>query len=427
MKRKTIAKWGAGLTLIVGSYLGAAGYWMWKWESPNSPLPEHHLKNQDMANINQLNREWANDAQQSMVELAEQLQSVSMSGAMTIDGKLAWAGTVGLAKVSPEKKATVETQYRIGSISKPVTAVALMRMVEEGMIDLDAPIHNYLPDYPRHTEDMTARQLVSHMSGIRHYTYDFSKFPPTDGYSNVAYVDANAALVQFKDDDLLFEPGLGFSYSTHGYTLLSAVMQAAGGKRFETLVEELVTKPLGLTRTKAENLLQTRAELAGFYNSDDGLYGLTPEQNLSNKVAGGGIVSTPTELVTMGAALLNGSLLTQKSFADMVKVQPMFDGSKNPQYYGLGWRHYETSRIIDKDHKVDIIHHGGVAEGAVSFLMMVPDHNISVAIISNGKGAKTRREIQMLAYRLAGMVIKTQASKEDNSVVESNERNSNVE
>mgnify|MGYP001081245168 CR=1 FL=1 len=406
MNIKMIAKWGAGLLLLVGSYLGAVGYWAWKWDNPTLPLPEQHLKNQDIASVTPSMGQWADEAQQSMLDLAEQLQSVSMSGAMMVDGKLAWAGTVGMASLTSAKAANTNTQYRIGSISKPITAVALMRMVEEGMIDLDVPIHKYLPDYPRYSADITARQLVSHMAGVRHYNYDISKFPPTDGYSNIAYKDANAALIQFKDDDLLFEPGLGFSYSTHGYTLLSAVMQAAGGKRFESLVAELVTQPLGLKQTQAEHLLTNTANLAGFYTSDDGLYGLTPEQNLSNKVAGGGFVSTPTDLVTLGAALLNGSILTPNSFEKMVSVQPMFDGSDNPQSYALGWRHYETSHIIDKDNKVDIIHHGGVAEGSVSFLMMVPEHNISVAITSNGKGAKTRGKIQMLAYQLAGIVVK---------------------
>jgi len=340
-----------------------------------------------------------------------------MSGAMTVNGKLVWAGTVGLAKVELEQAANVKTQYRVGSVSKPITAVALMRMVEEGMIELDVPIHNYLPDYPRYSTQMTARQLASHMAGVRHYRYDFLKFPPTDGLSNVLYSDVNEALSQFKDDELLFKPGQGFSYSTHGYTLLSAVMQAAGGKPFEDLVAELVTIPLGLSQTQAEHSLESTTELAGFYTSDGGLYGITPQQNLSNKVAGGGLVSTPTDLVKLGSALMNGKFLEQSTYEEMVAVQPMFDGSKSPQSYTLGWRHYETSHIIDKDNKVDVIHHGGVASGANAFMMMVPDHDISIAILTNGKGEKSRGEIQMLAYKLAGMVVKERLKLEKQSTL----------
>lgn len=397
-----------GVIVVAGIYLGAIEYWAWKWESPHIPLPNQHLKNHDLATINSTGKNWSADAQQRMIDLAEQMQSVSMSGAMTVNGKVVWAGAVGLARVEPEQTASVNSQYRIGSVSKPVTAVTLMRMVEEGKINLDESIHTYLPNYPRYSSDITPRQLVSHMAGVRHYSLDFTNFPPTDGLSNIAYPDVNAALIQFKDDDLLFEPGKGFKYSTHGYTLLSAVMQAAGAKPFDELVTRLVTRPVGMNNTSPEHLLTDTSHLAGFCTSDGGLYGITPVQNLSNKVAGGGFVSTPSDLVLMGASLLKGELLMQESFDEMVEVQPMHDGSDHPQYYALGWRHYKTQHILDKENKVDVIHHGGVAQGADSFLLLVPEYDISVAILTNGQGDKSRGEIQMLAYRLAGMVIRGQ-------------------
>ena len=398
--------WGVGaVLLVVGVYLGALQYWMWKWDTPHTPLPENHLSHQDLASVAPSDTELSDQAQQELTALAAELQSVSISGAMIKEGNLVWAGSVGLANVEQAVPASINTQYRVGSVSKAITAVVLMRMVEEGLIDLDAPIQRYLPDYPNEQGDITVRQLASHMSGVRHYQFDITRFPPTDGYSNLEYESSIAALDQFKGDDLLFTPGQGFAYSTHGYTLLSAVMQVAGGKRFETLIDELVAIPGGLSSTYAEHLLTSNEQLASFYNSDDGLYGLTPVQNLSNKVAGGGLVSTPTDLVKLGAALLNGGLLQASTFADMVKVQPMFDGSENPQSYGLGWRHYETSGIFDENNKVDIIHHGGVSLGANAFLMLVPEYDISVAIVTNGNGQRSRGEIQMLAYRLAKMAI----------------------
>ncbi len=189
-------------------------------------------------------------------------------------------------------------------------------------------------------------------------------------------------------------------------------MQAAGRKRFEALVADLVTQPFGMTSTQAESDLIRPEQLAAFYRSDDGLYGDTPEQNLSNKVAGGGFVSTPKDLVTLGSALLSGQLLSPESFIEMTKVQPMYDGSENQQGYALGWRHYETRHILDEDNQVDVIHHGGRSFGADSFLLLVPEHNISVAITTNGQSEKSRGEIQMLAYELAGMVIRERIAGE---------------
>lgn len=409
MNKIKIIKWISLPLFALGGYLGALQYWHIKWDTPNELLPKAHLQHQDMIVDDQDENQWAKNAQTHMVDLAEKLQSVSLSGAMSVDGKLVWSGAVGLASVKPKIPATVNTQYRIGSVSKAVTAVALMRMVEEGLLELDDPIHNYLPDYPKYAQPLTIRQLASHMGGVRHYQFDLTKFPPTDGLSNYHYQDAMAALTQFENDGLLFTPGQGFAYSTHGYTLLSAVMQAAGNKTFEALLQSLVTKPLGLNDIQGEHLLGPTSELASFYNAKEGLYGNTPPQNLSNKVAGGGLVSTPTDLVKLGSALLNNTLLSAESFAEMTKVQPMFDGSKNPQYYALGWRHHETSRVINDgendETNVDVIHHGGVAVGANAFLLLVPEHNISVAIATNSKSASSRAEIQLLAYKLAGMTL----------------------
>lgn len=410
MQKTKIAKWLLPPIVVVGGYLAALQYWSWKWDTPNKALPTAHLSHQELASFQSEPAPIAKSAQGAMVELADKLQSVSLSGALSVDGDLVWSGTVGLASVTPFSPAQVDTRYRIGSVSKAVTAVALMRMVEQGLIELDTPIQQYLPDYPSYAKPITVRQLASHMAGVRHYQFDLMKFPPTDGLSNHHFEDAIAALAQFKDDKLLFMPGQDFAYSTHGYTLLSAVMQAAGGKRFEALLDELIIEPLGLKHTAAEHLLESTDKLAHFYNADDGLYGETPTQNLSNKVAGGGLVSTPTDMVKLGAALLDNQLLTPKSFAEMTTVQLMADGSKNQQYYGLGWRHHETSRILnDEERKVDVIHHGGVSVGANAFLLLVPEHRISVAIATNSKGTTSRTEIQLLAYELAGMVINEKA------------------
>ena len=86
--------------------------------------------------------------------------------------------------------------------------------------------------------------------------------------------------------------------------------------------------------------------------------------------------------------------------------QPMIDGSQNPQAYALGWRHHETIHILGEDQPVDIVHHGGTSVGAAAFLMLIPDYNISIAFISNGVGETTRNDLQVLAYSLAGKVIK---------------------
>ena len=109
--------------------------------------------------------------------------------------------------------------------------------------------------------------------------------------------------------------------------------------------------------------------------------------------------------VRLGAALMNDELIEPATREAFFTVQPMFDGSEHPQAYALGWRHHETTNILGEDRPVDVVHHGGTSVGGVAFLLLVPDFNISVALLSNGAGEQTRREIQMLAYNMAAMAI----------------------
>ncbi|MDX1402806.1 MAG: serine hydrolase domain-containing protein, partial [Kiloniellales bacterium] len=176
------------------------------------------------------------------------------------------------------------------------------------------------------------------------------------------------------------------------------------------LMDELVFEPLGMNATAAESP-ETMDRLVEFYNTDGGRFGTTRDVDLSVKWAGGGFVSTPTDLVTLGASLLSDRLISSETREEFFAVQPMFDGSENPQVYALGWRHHETVNILGEDTPVDAVHHGGTSEGGVAFLLLVPDHEISIAFLTNGAGDSTRVEIQRLAYRIAGLAIQAQLDR----------------
>jgi len=392
------------LAAIVAVYVGAAAWYIWKWEKPHLPLPAAHLEHSDKQVYVENHVDLADAANHAMVKLARQLETVSLSGALALDGDLVWAGSIGLADVEQQIPASIESRYRIGSVSKSLTAIALARMVELGLIGLDDQVQSHLPDYPRFGAPMTVRQLAGHLSGIRHYEMNLLEFPPHDFYLDTHFDDVISATEVFKTDNLKFTPGQGFHYSTYGYTLLSAVMQQAAGMPFLDLMQTLVFDPLDMNATAAEQPGSVD-NLVEFYNSDNGEYGITRDVDLSIKWAGGGLVSTPSDLVTLGAALLNDRLIQPATRQAFFATQPMFDGSENPQAYALGWRHHETINILGEDQPVDVVHHGGTSVGGVAFLLLVPDHNISIAFLSNGAGGETRREIQMLAYRIAAMAI----------------------
>ncbi|NIY12793.1 MAG: serine hydrolase, partial [Gemmatimonadetes bacterium] len=169
-----------------------------------------------------------------------------LSAAIAVDGRLVWAGGFGHASVQQAAEAGPEMVSRVGSISKPIAAVAAMALWDEGKLDLDAPITTYLPDYPAANGGITLRQLMSHTAGVRHYRDD-------EFLSNQRYDDVMSPLTVFWQDSLLFEPGTEYSYSTYGWTVVSAVTEAADGERtWVAILRDEVIGPLGLVHLQPE-------------------------------------------------------------------------------------------------------------------------------------------------------------------------------
>ncbi|MFL5571671.1 MAG: serine hydrolase domain-containing protein, partial [Gemmatimonadaceae bacterium] len=139
------------------------------------------------------------------------------------NGREIWSEGLGVADLENNLPVTPLTKFRIGSVSKPITAVAMAALVEEGKLDLDAPIQKYVPAFPVKKYPITARELAGHLAGIRHYSGD-------EFLSNRHYANVTSSLDIFKNDTLLFRPGDKYSYSTYGFVLLSAVVEGAAGE-----------------------------------------------------------------------------------------------------------------------------------------------------------------------------------------------------
>lgn len=310
-----------------------------------------------------------------------------ISAAIAMDGKLLWTGGFGLAQVQNAVPATAETRYRIGSISKPISAVAALQLVQQHRLDLDVPIRRYLPDLPPALGALTMRQLMSHTAGVRHYRGD-------EFLSDVAYPDVKSSLSIFEHDPLLFPPGTKFSYSTYGYVLASAVTVAAAGVPYTQLVRDSIIDRLGLTGLAAEHKGEILAHQASFYERRDGELVNAPEVDLSNKWAGGGYDSTPADLVRFALALLDGKLLRPAMVDSMFTPQRTNDGK--PVVYGLGW-------FIGQDGEGRrVIQHTGGSMGATSVLLFYPERKLVVSIIGNVDGVGYVRPAEAIARVLLG-------------------------
>ncbi|MEN0038161.1 MAG: serine hydrolase domain-containing protein [Cellvibrio sp.] len=299
-------------------------------------------------------------------------QLPSMSAAIGINGDLVWAGTTGYADLYKKIPATTDTRYRIGSISKSVTAAAVMRMSEKGILDINNSFNTYVKDFSPANTGYTIKHLLSHQAGIRHYTKGFS-----ENYNTSEYASTRAAALIVENDALLFAPGTGFNYSTYGYNLLALAMESAASLSLEEIITREVFAPAGMNATQFDkagsSAVAHRAE--PYLLIGDSLFE-APASNLSDRYAGGGYLSTPTDLVKFGNALIGNNFLTDESKAALWTPVPLADGAMNPEHYALGFR-------VGQDDLGRFVHHGGMSIGGYSFLIIYPDLGIVMAFVSN--------------------------------------------
>lgn len=300
--------------------------------------------------------------------------------AAAVDGRLVWSEGFGLADVEHRTPACPETRFRIGSVSKPITALAMARLYEAGQLDLDAPIRRYVPTFPDKGHSITARQLAGHRAGIRHYRDDMEAF------STRHFESVTESLALFRDDPLRFVPGEGHHYSSYGYVLLSAALEGASGLAFPDVLTRDVLEPLHLTRTGLEMSDSSAPHPAGvtrFYDHVtpyvvDGRVRPAPFVDLTSKWAGGGVLSTSEDLVRFGSALLPGAspaLLSPNAremlFTPTTRLVPGLIG------YAMGW-------MVARDADLRRLHmHFGAGSGATAWLGIYPDQRVVIAVLAN--------------------------------------------
>ncbi len=183
------------------------------------------------------------------------------------------------------------------------------RLHEEGKLDLDAPVGRYVPAFPGKKYPFTTRQLAGHTAGIRHYRED----DPLNCIRR--YKSVGESLTIFDRDSLLFKPGTAYGYSTYGYSLVSAVIEAAGQTEFLTYMRLTIFEPLGMSHTLADYSDSIIANRTRFYEHRQAQLVNAAQVENSYKWAGGGFLSTPSDLVHLGQGLLNNTILKGQTVA----------------------------------------------------------------------------------------------------------------
>ena len=291
---------------------------------------------------------------------------VGMQVCASAGGKIKLSKTFGYADIENKIPVTDSTKFRLASISKSMSAAALIKLVSEGKIDLDVPIQRYIPQFPEKKYPITTRQLAGHLSGFRDYI-SVADYVHYDHYDN-----ATQALKVFEKDTLLFKPGSKFYYSFLGWSIIGAIIESVSQKDYLTYMKENIFKPMQLLHTCGDNVSAKISNRSKFY---DAVGEENDEGDLSYMYANAGILSTAENLVRFGNAMMRNTSKAEQEL--LFTSQKTLDGRETG--YGIGW----YTGIDKNGHRY--WHHSGDGFSCSSHLLIYPDNDVVIAFLANGQ------------------------------------------
>lgn len=334
-------------------------------------------------------RRAADEAFTALKQAQQQQSFPALTVSVAYQGQVLWTGGAGYADVEAKIAVNSESQFRIGSSSKAVTATAIARAVAKGQLNLDAPISRYQPNLPNSLwEQFTMRQLLSHTAGLPGYdeNTDLSGVWHTL-LKQKHFSDVDEALYLFDQAELQYPPGQNFLYSSFDVNIASSVLQHATQRPFLSYLAAEVTMPLQLTSLKAAD--EPYLHQVQFYQqqSNKRIKAHWPV-DLSQKWASGGLAASSKDLAKLGMAWLDPEFIPKAVQQQFWTKQALSNGEMNPQNYALGWRvsrrnffYCDDAHPLSKE--LTWVHHGGVSDGAQSWLVIYPEYQLVLAMNTN--------------------------------------------
>jgi len=288
------------------------------------------------------------------------------SGSILIarEGKVLFSKGYGMANLEHEVPNTPQTKYRLGSITKQFTAMAILILQEQGKLNVHDKIKRYLPDAPKTWDEITIENLLTHTSGIYNYTesLEFLKTLPVR-------VTLKELIARFKDKPLNFKPGEKFSYSNSGYVLLGQIIETVSGQNYPSFLKQAILDPLTMNESGYDNATSIMKHRASGYVRRLGIVLTNCDfVDMSIPHAAGAMYSTTLDLLKWDQALYTEKLVPRKS------LDAMFTPHKGN--YGYGW-------MIDKKFGQTRYEHGGGIMGFVTIIERYPDEKLLVVALSN--------------------------------------------
>ena len=287
------------------------------------------------------------------------------------DGEIIYENEFGYADVGNKVPVTTETKFRIGSITKQFTATAILKLQEEGKINVNDTLSAFIPDFPRGNE-VTIHHLLTHTSGIHSYTNrpNFMKYVTMS-------ISPEALLDTIKNFEYDFDPGESYLYNNSGYYILGYIIEKVSGKEYGEYLKETFFDPLGMKNTGVHGPLLLLDNEATGYSYEAGILKKAINWDMTNAGGAGALYSTVHDLYTWNEALFNGKVLSEESLkAAFTPV--VLNNNKKPEgvEYGYGW-------VLYKIRGTDFTGHGGGLHGFLSFLSRQPENNITITVLCN--------------------------------------------
>lgn len=304
----------------------------------------------------------------------------------------------GLADLEQAVPVTEATLFPVASVTKAFTGALLMKLVEEGRLDLDAPIQRTVPGFPESAlGTITPGRLAQHVAGIRGYR---------DGERTAQFLmthrdDATAALAPFRDDPLVAAPGERYLYSSYGYNLLACAIEGAAGEPFEAFAREALLEPLKLERTSwddARRVARGRTRLYSYYHpltfeESTELYRV-PEFDYSYNRGGGNVLSTASDLARFGAAFLRPGFFSEATW------KRFFERPSPVSPWSYGW----FTAAAGEEPRLYVT---GAFAGVQSCVFVYPRRELVIAIVCNtwGRNSRSNELVLHLPMRIADRVV----------------------
>ena len=299
--------------------------------------------------------------------------------AVVLEGEPVWSAGFGMSDLEDSAPTTSSTLFRLGSISKPITAVAVLQLWERGKLDLDAPVQKYCPAFPQKQWPITTRELLGHLGGIRHYNSDGKGDIPEDSARHFASMEESLQI--FAADPLVAKPGTKFNYSTYGYTLLGCVLEGATSLKYVDFVRESVFKPARMDHTQADDFFAVIPHRTRWYHKDKaGVVRNAGVLDSSYKIPGGGLISSADDMARFEAAILADKLI-QRSTRDLLwTILKPTEGK--PSHYALGW-------FVAEKFGLRTAGHTGGQQGTDTAFVIAPERRAGVVVLANMDNVNT--------------------------------------